>query len=179
LTVPSGPTLQLSAIVATTALAALGYLLYRARQGRWELTLIDALILGLLMTIFFAAGKPLLDAADHTARLSTLQHNLHTLRTRIELYKAEHDGQPPVVHEGSFPQLIRPTNAQGIPGHGGPKFPLGPYLRGGVPVNPLTGRSLVTVTDEFPPQAATGGGGWVYHPPTGQIAADVEGYLDL
>lgn len=175
----SDATLQMSAIAAVAAVAALGYFIYRARQGRWEVTLIDALILGLLMTILFAAGKPLFDAAQEEARIAALRQDLHTMRSQIELYKAEHDGQPPTVHDGTFPQLIRPTNAQGVPGEAGSRFPFGPYLRGGVPVNPMTGRSVVATTPSFPPDGPTGGGGWIYHPPTGQIAADLEGFLDF
>lgn len=174
----AAPALPLSAIVAVATVTALAYLLYRAKQGRLELTLIDVAILALLLTILFAAGKPLLDELDHHAKRSALESNLYLLRTQIELYRAEHQGQAPVVRDGTFPQLIRPTNEQGVPGPGGSRYPLGPYLRNGVPINPFTGRSVVTAVDDFPPEAPTGAGGWVYHAPTGRVAADCPGYLD-
>ena len=174
----TGTTLQLSAIAAVATAAVLGYLLYRARQGHKDFTLIDAMILALLSTILFGAARPLFDVFDQEAKRSALQRNLHTLRTQIELYRIEHGGRSPLVHHGTFPQLIRATNAQGVPGEPGARFPFGPYLRSGVPVNPLSGRSIVATTEEFPPKAPTGGGGWVYHEPTGRIAADLEGFRD-
>ena len=70
------------------------------------------------------------------------------------------------------------TNAQGRPGVPGSKYPFGPYLHNGVPVNPITGRSIVTATDTFPPTAQSGNGGWLYHESTGQIAPDLAQFLD-
>jgi general secretion pathway protein G len=169
--------LQLPATVALAAMAVLGYLVTHARHGRTEFTLMDALILAVVVAIAAAAGIPLLEAASRRAQTSVLRENLRTLRSQIELYKLEHHGQPPVLSEGTLPQLIRATNAAGATGEPGGKHPLGPYLRGGVPVNSVTGRSIVTPTDVFPPAAPSGNGGWIYHQATGQIAADLKEFL--
>jgi general secretion pathway protein G len=148
------------------------------RKGKAEFTLISAVLLAVMATIGGVFGIPLVDKARDRAKSAALLENLHTLRSQIELYKVEHGGEPPVVYQNTFPQLIRATNAQGLPGEAGSKFPYGPYLHGGVPVNPVTGRSIVTLTDTFPPAAASGNGGWIYHQQTGRIAADLDEFLN-
>jgi len=168
----------LSITVALAALAAIGYLLSHFRQGKAEFTLTDAMILGVIVAILAAAAVPVLEAASYRAREATLQQNLHVLRSQIELYQLEHGSDVPVVYEGSFPQLIRATNAAGIPGVSGKNHPYGPYLQGGMPVNPFSGRSIVTLTDVFPPTAPSGNGGWLYHQPTGRIVPDHADFLD-
>jgi hypothetical protein len=55
---------------------------------------------------------------------------------------------------------------------------LGPYLPEGIPANPLTGRSVITATETFPPEAASGQGGWLYQQETGQIAPDLPNILN-
>ena len=130
------------------------------------------------MAILAGAGIPLTERATTHARGSAVVANLSALRAQIELYKVQHNGRPPVAYQGTFPQLLRATNVQGVPGPKSRKHPYGPYLQNGVPVNPITGRSVVTAIDSFPPQTPSGNGGWLYHQPTGRIVPDSEGYLD-
>jgi hypothetical protein len=125
------------------------------------------------MGIVTAASAPILEAAAYTARHSALMQNLYTLRSQIGLYCLEHGGEPPVLVESTLPQLVHRTDANGTPGQSASRFPHGPYLPRGIPVNPVTGRSVITATDSFPPKAASGNGGWLYHEATGQIAADL------
>ena len=153
-------------------------MLNHARSGKKEFTLVDAVILAIVVAIAGGIGIPLIEKASGRAGQSAVLQNLHTLRSQIELYKAEHGGKPPVLYENTFPQLIRATNARGIPGDPGSKYPYGPYLHEGVPVNSVTGRSIVTATDTFPPTAPSGNGGWIYHQKTGRIAIDLEEFLD-
>ena len=119
------------------------------------------------------ARRPMLDAAGDGAKSSAVQHNLRTLRQQIEMYKVEHGGKPPVLFKGDFPQLVYSTNSEGIPGPRGPMHPFGPYLPGGVPVNPHSGSSVVALTESFPPTAHTGTVGWLYHQESGRIAPDL------
>ncbi|MFZ5833583.1 MAG: hypothetical protein ACOY3P_26140 [Planctomycetota bacterium] len=148
------------------------------RAGRTELTIVDALLLAILSTVVLAIAIPLLQTATDHVRQATLLDNLRTLRSQIELYKLEHRGNPPILREGALPQMIRPTNDEGITGIGRSDFPHGPYLKEGVPLNPITGRSVITLTDEFPPRKASGNGGWLYHQPSGQIVPDLPKFLD-
>lgn len=147
------------------------------RRNNREFTLVDGLILVALMVIVSGTAVPIVESLSGRAKASAALQNLHTFRAQIELYKVEHGGRPPLLYEGGFPQLTSRTNEQGIPGESGTNFPFGPYLRAGVPVNPLTNANTVSPVDTFPPKKPSGNGGWLYHQETGQIAIDVEGYL--
>jgi len=166
------------ASVAIASLAAIGYMVSLFRSGKTDFGVVDAMIIVIVVAILGASAIPLVEKANRQAESSALLQNLHTLRSQIEVYKAEHDGRPPLLYEGSFPQLIRATNAAGMPGPPGEKYPFGPYLTSGIPANPVTDRSVVTASETFPPENPSGNGGWLYHQQSGQIAPDVPGYLD-
>ena len=169
---------RLPATVALAALALLGYMISSARRGKTEFRVMDALILAVVIAIVGGTAIPLLETASGNAKHTILIQNLQTLRSQIELYKLEHGGEAPMLYRGTFPQLIRPTNAEGIPGDPGTKHPYGPYLQSGVPINPFTGRSIIILTDTFPPKEPSGNGGWLYHQQTGRIAADLADFID-
>lgn len=168
---------HLPATVALATVAAFGYMVSHFRSGKAELTVTNALILAVVVAIAGATAIPLFEAADRRAKTSALLQSLHTLRSQIELYKMEHGGEPPLLFQGTFPQLNRATDSRGAPGPSGNGFPYGPYLRNGIPVNPITACSIVTPTGTFPPTKPSGNGGWIYHQETGRIAADLEGFL--
>jgi general secretion pathway protein G len=148
------------------------------RRGQSEISLVNAILAVGLAALVSAFGVPVIQSITAQAKLSSLQENVRCLRTQIELYKAQHGGRPPIVYEGSLPQLIRATDSNGRLGDPGRKFPFGPYLSAGVPVNPYTGRSIVVTCDQFPPTGPTGNGGWLYQPSTGQIAPDIAEHLN-
>ena len=152
-------------------------MLNHSRSGKAEFTVLNAVILAIVVAIAGGVGIPLIEKVSSRAQHTAVLQNLHTLRSQIELYKLEHKGEAPVLYQNAFPQLIRATNAEGIPGEPGSKYPYGPYLHAGVPLNPITGRSIVTPTDTFPPTAPSGNGGWIYHQETGRIAIDLEEFL--
>jgi general secretion pathway protein G len=170
--------LPIAATAVVAGLSSLAYLALRFRRGRRIFTLIDAVIMVLLMAIVSAAAVPLVEESVRHAKDSAVLENLYTLRSQIALYKVEHNGDPPILYQSSFPQLLQATNAEGIPGPPGNDRPCGPYLRNGIPPNPVTGRVMVTSTDVFPPTAASGNGGWLYHQETGQIAIDLPEMLN-
>ena len=165
--------LQLPASVLLAGIAAIAYLLSYVRHRRGEFTLFDFLILVAIMAIVTAVTLPLLRAAGGQARSAALSQNLRTLREKIELYKIQHGGTPPLLFKGTFPQLTHATNSKGVPGPPGKQYPYGPYLPGGIPVNPYTGVSLVEPSETFPPTSCTGTGGWLYEPKSGRIAPDM------
>jgi len=169
----SDSSLYLPAIAVLAGIAILGYIISRFRQGGRGFGLLNLALLAVLIAIVGAAAVPLFDRASANARSSALSQNLNLLRKQIELYKIDHLGQPPLVYKGTLPQLLRSTNREGVPGPAGKRFPYGPYLPGGVPVNPVTGRSVVIEIEMFPPESTTGRGGWLYNQETGQIAPDL------
>ncbi|NUQ64673.1 MAG: type II secretion system protein [Pirellulales bacterium] len=171
---------DLPAAAMIGAIAALAYVLSFARHRRGPFTALDASIVVAIMAIVTAVAAPVLNSASQNAKATALKQNLYTLRTQIERYKAEHRGQAPLLFKEGFPQLVQATNIDGVPGPAGAAHPLGPYLPDGIPLNPYTGASVVRLTETFPPTGSTGstGGGWLYHQPTGRIAADVEARLE-
>lgn len=170
--------LPLSASALLGALAGVVYLVACLKGRRGEVTAIDALITVLIMAVVTTVAMPLLSEADDRAKSTALAENLRVLRAKIELYKLEHGNQVPLAYEGTLPQLTEPTNAEGVPGPAGKEYPLGPYLPNGIPVNPYSGSASVELTETFPPTKRGTAGGWLYHQPTGRIAADHESSLD-
>jgi general secretion pathway protein G len=170
--------IHLPVTVALSAIASLGYLVSSSRNRRPQFTLLDFVTIILLMVIVTITGVPMVEAAVAGAQEDGLAQSLQTLRGQIELYKRQHNGLAPVLYQGTLPQLAERTDATGMPGPKDGRHPLGPYLPAGIPANPITGRSVVTATDTFPPTAASGHGGWLYHEPSGQIAPDVPDMLD-
>jgi len=154
------------------------YLLSCFRHRHGAFTMMDTLILVSLMGVVTAASSPLLESADESAKAAVLQKNLRVLRQQIELYKLDHGDQMPLLFKGEFPQLTSATNAEGVPGPRGDQFPYGPYLPGGLPTNPYTGSSVVEPTETFPPIETKGTAGWLYHQPSGRVAAVLPNGID-
>ncbi|MGA2254828.1 MAG: type II secretion system protein [Thermoguttaceae bacterium] len=167
------------AVTAVVAwLSSLVYVVVRFRRGRRRFSLFDALVMVLLMATVSAAAMPLVVAAVHRTRDSAVLASLHMLRSQIALYKLEHNGEPPILYHDTLPQLLQATNADGVPGLPGSDRPYGPYFHKSLPTNPATGRSTVTPIKVFPPTAASGNGGWLFHPDSGQIAIDLPEMLN-
>ncbi len=136
------------------------------------LTLIEVLIVVVIMAILAAVVIPQFATSTEDARASTLQFNLHTLRSQIELYRIQHFGRLPEIVNEDLPQLTNATNAQGEIGTPGPDYPYGPYLQNGLPPNPYDGKNRVvqvTTPGQVPTAPADNGGGWQYDPTTGGI----------
>lgn len=169
--------LPLPASALLGALAGVVYLVGCMRSRRGEFSAIDGLIMVLLMAIVTAVAMPLMSAADDQARTTALTQNLRIFRAQIERYKLDHGGQVPLFYQGTLLQLTEPTDAKGIPGPAGDAHPFGPYLPNGLPANPYTNSATVELTEVFPPTQRGAAGGWLYHQPTGQIAADQDGWL--
>ena len=140
-------------------------------------TLIEVLIVVVIMAVLAATIIPQFSSSSQDSRESALKFNLHEMRKQISLYKEQHLGALPTITSGSLPQLTSSTNTNGAIGTAGTSYPYGPYMVGAFPANPITGSSTVTATTTFPPTAASGAGGWLYHAATGQIAADSADYL--
>lgn len=170
--------LVLPGLAVVAALVALIYCLYRVKFWGHEFGVFDALLVVVALGALTAAAAPILDQVQSQAAEVTLLENLRTFRDQIERYKLEHGGNVPLLYQGGFPQLVHATDAAGVPGNPSQRFRLGPYFRGGIPANPVTGSNRVTAVEQFPPHEATGKGGWLYHSSTGRIAADSQTHLE-
>jgi general secretion pathway protein G len=141
-------------------------------------TLIEVLIVVVIVSVLAAVIIPQFTDCSNDAKSSTLKHNLYTMRAQIEMYKCSHGGTVPTLQNSTLAQLISATDATGAMGTPGPTFPYGPYIAGGkFPINPFDQKNTVTATAVFPPTASTPDGGWLYHQPSGQIAANTDGHL--
>jgi type II secretory pathway pseudopilin PulG len=170
--------LRLPVTVGLATFVAMVYLVRRYRRGDWNFSPADGLHVVVLMVLVTTSVSPAMLAASSWSRESAVGETLQQIRAQIDLYKLQHGGTSPLLFEGSLPQLLEPTDADGTPGPRDGRHPLGPYFLGRFPANPATGRSVVTPTDVFPPVSSSGQRGWLYHQASGRIAADLQELLD-
>lgn len=147
-----------------------------AKHRRPGFTLIEVLIVVVIMAVLAATIIPQFSESTKDAKESSLQFNLHSLRSQIELYKLHHLGAVPTITAGAIPQMTSATDVDGNIGTAGPSFPYGPYMLT-MPANPITGSTTVTANATFPAATESGGGGWLYSATTGQISPDTTAYL--
>jgi general secretion pathway protein G len=145
---------------------------------RSAFTLIEVLIVVVIMAILAATIIPQFTDSTKDAKASTAVFNLHTLRSQIELYRAQHAGLSP---SATLEELTKKTDETGAIGTTA-AFPYGPYIRE-IPANPFTSdpTDAKTITTIATSPAAVGnvtagGGGWLYHVATGGIWIDHADY---
>jgi len=136
---------------------------------RGAFTLIEVLIVVVIMAILAATIIPQFTDSTKDAKSSTVQFNLHTLRSQIQLYRTQHTGAAPTA---SLAELMASTDGTGATGTGA-AYPYGPYLRE-IPTNPFNNSKAVKVITNDPAQAGdvTGTNGWLYNLTTGGIWID-------
>src|SRR5437763_963103 len=147
----------------------------KTKQRTAAFTLIEVLIVVVIMAILAATIIPQFTDSTKDAKASTVQFNLHTLRSQIQLYRTQHNGTAP---SATLAELLASTDASGTVGTGA-NFPYGPYLRQ-IPVNPYSNAATVKVITNDPAQAGdvTGTGGWLYNTTTGGIFIDNATYFN-
>jgi prepilin-type N-terminal cleavage/methylation domain-containing protein len=141
------------------------------RSARTGFTLVEVLIVVVIMAILAATIIPQFNNSTDDAKSGTNQFNVHTLRSQIELYRAQHNGALP------GPTLVELTKSTDINGNQGTgvNFPYGPYIRE-IPLNSITNSRAVKVITNNPAAAGdvTSGntGGWLYNATTGGVWID-------
>jgi general secretion pathway protein G len=156
-------------------------------------TLIELLIVVIILAILAAIAIPQFTASTADAQMAALDANLTSVRTALEQYRVQHTNN---VYPGAVAsagdttcptggtavtgtvglgaltaQLTNFTNAAGQACTIGDRtnFRFGPYLRQGIPVEPFTNVSTVTIATAAPLAPAAGGLGWMYNVTTGQF----------
>lgn len=142
--------------------------MFQSRNRNSGFTLVEILIVVVILGILAAIVIPQFTDASQNARASSLVSQLQTIRSQLELYQVQHNGNYPDLANVGWTSLTRRTNAAGTvmaDGDDPALYPFGPYLQQ-APNNPYTNSSLV---------AAVGGGavtdGWEYVLGTGAITA--------
>jgi len=125
-------------------------------------TLVEILIVVVILGILAAIVIPQFTSASETARKSSLVSQLQTIRSQLELYQVQHNGDYPTAAQ-MWTNLTSPTNVSGTVVAAGTVGAYGPYLQQ-APINPFTGTSTV---------AAGATGAWQYTAATGEIKAVV------
>lgn len=130
-------------------------------------TLVEILIVVVILGILAAIVIPQFSSASESARASSLKSTLQTVRSQIELFQVQHNGNyPPAMVDGaagSLPTWQHMTDDHDWNATDGYDFTgdaFGPYLQK-FPANPFAGSSN-TASDH-----------WDYDATTGQIRADV------
>ena len=136
---------------------------------RGGFTLVEVLIVVVIMAVLAATIIPQFSDSTRDAQRNTANFNLHTLRSQIQLYKAQHDGKVPTA---TLVELTSKTDAAGTVGTGTTHV-YGPYVDV-IPENPLHNSNLVRAAAANPPTAASGAAdaGWLYHAATGNVWID-------
>ncbi|GAG27291.1 unnamed protein product [marine sediment metagenome] len=119
-------------------------------------TLVEILIVVIILGILAAIVIPQFTEASDDARESALRSDLQTMRSQLELYKAQHTGSYP----GALTFVTDMTTKSGE---------YGPYVQT-FPTNPYNSLSDVTVEDGA---ALLGDGntGWHFDSSTGRFSA--------
>jgi prepilin-type N-terminal cleavage/methylation domain-containing protein len=143
-------------------------------------TLVEILIVVVLMGILAATIIPQFNSSTKDASVNTAIFNLHSLRSQLELYKAQHQGAVPAsLHDLTHRSKLDGTTTNDITDAA--NFPFGPYLSS-LPPNPINNTNGEDVTTETAYTdtdiaADTDTVGWLYNTTTGQVFINSTGYM--
>lgn len=173
---------------------------HRGKQDGF--TLVELLIVAIILAILAAIVVPQFASSTTDASNSALRSNLAGIRSAIDLYTQQHGGAFPAsvastggacpapfaagggaadsdvalrdqlrFYSNSLGQTcsVADTNADGIP-----EFQFGPYIKGDIPVNPVTDNPAIVIVavGDLAMTGAGAGGGWRYDTTSGKFIAD-------
>ena len=128
--------------------------------------MIEVLIVVIIMAVLAATIIPQFSSSTNDAKDSALKFNLHTIRSQIEIYKANHNGTYPKLATFAD-QMTKKTTTDGLT-TGDTVW--GPYIQGEIPANPFNASSAlvgVATAGTVPAAVVSGGAGWLYDETTG------------
>ncbi len=157
-------------------------------------TLIEVMVVLVVFGIMLMIVFPQFMGISANAKESALSTDCSALRSAIEFYAHQHGGVYPGVKDSAsgnevagdaaavtsfIDQLSKYSNSKGMTSAtlDRTNYPLGPYLRRGLPLNPMNGKSTLNVihSGENWPGAGDDGYGWVFDPKTGRMAPGCSG----
>ncbi len=136
----------------------------RFKATRTGFSLIEILIVVAVLGILAALAVPQFTSAASQSRENSLKMDLHRIRTQLEIYKQQHNGNWPSFDDFEA-QLTQATDEAGTFGAVGTAgLNLGPYLRQ-IPVNPQTSSNTLGT-------GAAGTSDWYYDENIGEFLAN-------
>ena len=159
-------------------------------------TLVELLIVVIILGILAAIVVPQFTTTSDDAKVSAIAQNLSSMRSAIEIYRAQHGKYPgaTVTNAGAacaspatkgtassantqqafLDQMMMYTDANGNACSIGDTavYKFGPYIKPPFPVESLSGSGAVAVTSTGAPITAGAGGGWATDTVSGQYIAN-------
>jgi general secretion pathway protein G len=111
-----------------------------ATKRQTGFTLVEILIVVVILGILAAIVIPQFTNASEEARANNMLTQLQTVRSQLELYQVQHNGDYPDFAANGWTQLTQRTDLDGTVNAGGGAF--GPYLQT-EPINPFEDSSDV------------------------------------
>lgn len=153
--------------------------------SRRAFSLIEAAIVVVVLAAVAVMVLPRFGSAGIAEnRMDDLCNNLQLLRSQIELYKIQHNDDPPmrsadgsIAFDPEFEQMVCCTDAVGNIKSQRPRTRrddvhlFGPYLER-VPKNPFNGSDAIVRAADRNDVPVPGNAGWAYVPETGEIFAN-------
>jgi len=146
-----------------------------ARRIKKGFTLVEILIVVVILGILAAIVIPQFTSASETAKAASLVSQLQTIRSQLELYQVQHNGDYPdltTTSTSAWAQLVSETDIDGSTSPAAGAITYGPYLQK-PPANPFEDTAVVAQGASALGSAAADVG-WVYNLATGEIQAVVE-----
>lgn len=138
-------------------------------------TLVEILIVVVILGILAAIVIPQFTSASESAKASSLQSQLQTLRSQLELYQVQHLGNYP-PQATFWDQMTTQTDQDGTAG-----TQFGPYLQKPIS-NPFVATANATDVTDAATAIATetfaASAGWNYHEESGTIRANIPNNVD-
>lgn len=126
-------------------------------------TLVEILIVVIILGILAAIVIPQFTNASNSARNSSVQSTLQSVRSQLELFKIQHNDTPPnVTSLWGFLTQASDTTASTWYASTSANTPYGPYLQQ-IPANPLNGQTAFNSA-----AGASTAAGWYYSVSGGQ-----------
>jgi len=137
-------------------------------------SLIELLVVVIILGVLAGIVIPTYQNTTTEAKESVLMNHLARFRRAIELYNYQHNCAYPgtiagVTNWDNFvAQMVNQTDVHGDPGND-----YGPYMRNGIPNNPIN--NMNTGVAGPMPAAPDDTTGWFYDPATGELRANCSG----